>query len=57
VLHGPGGFLRQSNATIMLGDRKHDWPFTPSLLQVYVDDVQRTLDEARRLGATACAGD
>jgi PhnB protein len=40
------------NATIMFAERKPGWPFTPSLLQVYVDDVGATLDVARRLGAT-----
>ena len=40
------------NATIMFAERKPGWPFTPSLLQVYVDDVDATLDVARRLGAT-----
>ena len=40
------------SATIMFGERKPGWPFTPSLLQVYVDDVEATLGVARRLGAT-----
>ena len=44
--------LAIGNATIMFGERKPDWPFTPSLLQVYVDDVESTLDVARQLGAT-----
>jgi PhnB protein len=43
--------LAIGDATIMFGERKPDWPFTPSLLQVYVDDVGRTLEVARRLGA------
>jgi uncharacterized glyoxalase superfamily protein PhnB len=40
------------DTTVMLADRKPDWPFTPSLLQVYVDDVDATLEAARRLYAT-----
>jgi PhnB protein len=44
--------LAVGDATVMFGERKPDWPFTPSLLQVYVDDVERTLEVARRLGAT-----
>jgi PhnB protein len=44
--------LAIGNATIMLAERKPDWPFTPSLLQVYVDDVETTLNLARQLGAT-----
>jgi PhnB protein len=52
----PHGLLLQAelvvgNATIMFGERKPGWPFTPSLLQVYVDDVEATLDVARQLGA------
>jgi PhnB protein len=44
--------LAIGNATIMFGERKPGWPFTPSLLQVYVDDVEATLGVARQLGAT-----
>jgi PhnB protein len=49
LLHAELAF---GNATIMFGERKPGWPFTPSLLQVYVDDVAATLDVARQLGAT-----
>ena len=44
--------LAVGTATIMFGERKPDWPFTPGLLQVYVDDVVSTLNVARQLGAT-----
>jgi PhnB protein len=37
--------------TVMLADRKPNWPFTPSLLQVYVEDVAGTLETARGLNA------
>ena len=40
----------------MFADRKPDWPFTPSLLQVYVDDLDTTLEKARRLKATVVTG-
>ena len=40
--------LAIGNATIMFAERKPDWPFTPSLLQVYVDDVVSTLNVARQ---------
>jgi uncharacterized glyoxalase superfamily protein PhnB len=43
--------LAVGDTTVMFADRKPDWPFTPSLLQVYVDDVETTLDTARRLDA------
>jgi PhnB protein len=39
--------LAVGNATVMFAERKPGWPFTPSLLQVYVDDVDATLDLAR----------
>jgi uncharacterized glyoxalase superfamily protein PhnB len=44
--------LAVGDTTIMLADRKPDWPFTPSLLQVYVDDLDATLETARQLNAT-----
>ena len=44
--------LAIGDATIMFAERKPGWPFTPSLLQVYVDDVEATLNVARQLGAT-----
>ena len=31
--------VKIGNATIMIADSKDDWPFTPSFLQVYVNDV------------------
>ncbi|WP_420114904.1 VOC family protein [Pseudactinotalea sp.] len=37
--------------TLMLAERKPDWPFTPSLLQVYVDDVEATLRRALDRGS------
>lgn len=44
--------LAVGDATIMFGERKPGWPHTPSLLQVYVDDLETTLDTARQFGAT-----
>jgi uncharacterized glyoxalase superfamily protein PhnB len=43
--------LTVGDTTVMLADRKPDWPFTPSFLQVYVDDVENVLDRARDLDA------
>lgn len=43
--------LRIGSATIMFAERKPGWPFTPSLLQVYVDDVAATLARAEGRGA------
>lgn len=40
------GEIVVGTTTIMLADRKPDWPFTPSLLQVYVDDIDATLERA-----------
>ncbi|MFE6734353.1 VOC family protein [Microbacterium sp. NPDC057650] len=38
--------VRVGTTTIMLAERKPDWPFTPSLLQVYVDDLDAVLERA-----------
>lgn len=43
--------VRIGNSTIMLADRKADWPFTPSMTQVYVDDAEETLRRAAAHGA------
>lgn len=43
--------LRIGNSTIMIADTKEGWPFTPSLLQIYVEDVEQTLKRAEELGA------
>ncbi len=43
--------LKIGDATVMIADSKADWPRTPSLLQVYVDDVASTLKRAETLGA------
>lgn len=48
VLHAE---LRIGDSTVMVADRKPDWPFTPSLLQVYVNDIDATLKAAQQLGA------
>lgn len=44
--------VRIGDSIVMLAERKPDWPATPGLLQVYVDDLDAALDAARRLGAT-----
>lgn len=60
VLHAE---LHLGDSTITLADRKPDWPFTPSLLRVYVDDVEAVLTRAKARGgrvvteATAFFGD
>lgn len=43
--------LKIGDATVMVADSKPGWPRTPSLLQVYVDDVAKTLKTAEDLGA------
>lgn len=37
--------------TIMLAERKPGWAFTPSFLQIYVDDIEATLERAVARGA------
>lgn len=49
VLHAE---VALGDTTVMMADRKPDWPFTPSLLQVYVDDITATLDSAVSSGGT-----
>jgi PhnB protein len=44
--------VKVGNSIISILDRKKDWPFTPSLLQVYVSDVDATLKRATQHGAT-----
>ncbi|QRY53101.1 VOC family protein [Mycolicibacterium septicum] len=43
--------LQIGGSTVMFAERKPDWPFTPALLQVYVDDVEVVLDRAAAGGA------
>lgn len=45
------GEVLVGTTTIMLADRKPNWPFTPSLLQIYVDDIEATLARAVERGA------
>ncbi|MFJ1262679.1 VOC family protein [Capnocytophaga canis] len=40
------------DTTIIIFDRKEGWKHTPSLLQVYVNDIDRKLATAESLGAT-----
>lgn len=48
ILHSE---LLIGDSMITIADRKPDWPFTPSFIRVYVDDVPATLARAKRLGA------
>lgn len=47
ILHSE---LRIGDSVITVADRKPDWPFTPGFIQVYVDDVEGTLERATALG-------
>lgn len=38
--------LQIGGSTVMFAERKPGWPFTPALLQVYVDNVEVVLDRA-----------
>ncbi len=40
------------DSSILICDRKPDWPFTPALLQVYVPDSQAVLERAVARDAT-----
>jgi uncharacterized glyoxalase superfamily protein PhnB len=43
--------VQVGDSMILLADSKEDWPFTPSFLQVYVDNAQATLNRAEKEGA------
>jgi PhnB protein len=43
--------VRIGDSVVMVADTKEGWPFTPSLLQIYVEDVAKTLEHAENLGA------
>ncbi|HSE61886.1 MAG TPA: VOC family protein [Candidatus Saccharimonadales bacterium] len=43
--------LAIGDSIVMVADTKPGWPFTPSLLRVYVYDVDETLKRAKELGA------
>ncbi len=48
VLHAE---LHLGDSLLMLADRKPDWPFTPALTRVYVNDIEATLARAEARGA------
>lgn len=39
------------NSTIMIADSKNDWPFTPSFIQIYVQNINNVMEKARSKGA------
>ncbi len=39
------------DSTIMIADRKPDWPITPAFNQIYVDDIDVILTRATTLGS------
>lgn len=43
--------LQIGGTTVMFAERKPGWPFTPVLLQIYVDDVEVVLGRAVAAGA------
>lgn len=43
--------LTIGNSRVLVAETKPGWPVTPSLLQVYVADVEATLKQAEALGA------
>ncbi|MCD0447279.1 VOC family protein [Glycomyces sp. A-F 0318] len=47
ILHAE---LRIGDSLLTVADRKPDWPFTPALIRVYVDDADAVLARAERLG-------
>ncbi|GDX62492.1 hypothetical protein LBMAG34_0260 [Candidatus Saccharibacteria bacterium] len=49
ILHSE---LELGNSVLMCVDTKPDWPTTPAFIQVYVDDVEKTLATGESLGST-----
>lgn len=49
ILHSE---IKIGDAMVAVADRKPDWPQTPSLLQVYVNDIEDSLKKAEARGAT-----
>jgi uncharacterized glyoxalase superfamily protein PhnB len=47
ILHAE---LHVGDALLMIGDRKPDWPFTPALIRIYVDDLDAVLARAEQRG-------
>lgn len=45
--------VRIGDFVVLLFDRKERWPDTPSLLRLYVNDIDEVFEKALRAGATA----
>jgi uncharacterized glyoxalase superfamily protein PhnB len=43
--------VRIGNSTLMIADSKEDWPFTPSFVQIYVNNIKNALELAKGAGA------
>ena len=43
--------LTIGNSRVMVADTKPNWPYSPGLLQIYVEDVEATLAKAVEFGA------
>jgi PhnB protein len=39
------------DSRVLVADTKEGWPYTPGLLQIYVEDVEKTLKRAEEMGA------
>lgn len=49
ILHSE---VRIGDSLVQVADRQPDWPYTPSLLQIYVDNLDETLAKAEKRGAS-----
>ena len=45
--------VKIGDALVMLFDSREGWPSTPSFLNLYVEDIEQTLEKATKLGATS----
>lgn len=48
ILHSE---VRIGDSLVQVADRQAGWPYTPSLLQIYVDNLDETLAKAEKRGA------
>lgn len=48
ILHSE---VRIGDSLVQVADRQAGWPYTPSLLQIYVNDLDETLARAEKRGA------
>jgi PhnB protein len=49
--NAPHAEIRVGDSTLLAFDAQPDWPDTPSMLRIFVDDAEATFDRAVAAGA------